>query len=193
MSILSLLYTLKDIGFENTDIEEFFEYMKQQDVNESVVSYNNHYSIDSDNKYIDEFKSMLNILREMGYTASANATEVSVNAVFDTKLGWGEHFYNFCFSNKDMFWKKRAFFKFVDVEKCIEAINVGSVADINDFRDGLNSYIYSFSNIKEYYIEDKSHIEKLYDDLKTEDESVMRQYHKGLLKKYLESVLYKLN
>ena len=118
-------------------------------------------------------------------------TAYSLNLIFESGSGWANKFLTYYNDHKQTILSERGLLKFIDLDKCFNAIDKSSVKDLSDFRLVLLT-IYGFSNIQEYYIEDLKSIEKLYAMLEKEYGSKMKQYNVKLLLDYLKQIMKRL-
>lgn len=101
-------------------------------------------------------------------------------------------FSDYYLNNKQIAFSEHGFFKFVDLNKCIYAIDKASVKDLSDFRKAIAT-IYGFENIYDFFSEDIENIDKLSTMLQNRKyDKKMKRFNICLLQDNLKSILASL-
>lgn len=156
--ILYYLSRIENLKFEVELINEIIEAMKNN-LEETKIEYIDfHAFVENENvamiynKHVEEIKEKID-------ATNVIENKKTIKKVFESK-NWGIELYEFVKNNRQKYLNKKGFMKELDVETIINKIKESDSNNIYYFKYSLDE-IYNFSNLSEYYSEDKENIEKL--------------------------------
>lgn len=158
--IIVRLMQLEYNGFTSIQYGQYIssmaDYLEVNPVNGDYEGFN-IYSDDKDFKmrYLDIIQPLL-LLKEKNKVEQSN----TINSFFDTGKKWGYNFCQYCKENHDVFLYDYRFLANLDVSVAIDTIKVSTVNDIHGFCDGISS-VYSFGNLRDFFVEDIPNINKM--------------------------------
>lgn len=194
--ILSLAYKLESLKLPlNHHPLEFVEiitkYVDRDEVRLKLIQAPQIYS---DDLLYNEYVNAVETLKNRVDTKYEEEQISILNGLITGQPGWAEDFQKYCIKNNDIFSRLKKFISLIDLDKCINAIMQGKASDIYHFNSTL-SHIYSFSNIKDYFITDKDvlfNLEKALSNVDFATRSQMKEINKNMLLKNIENILDKL-
>lgn len=149
---------IENLKFEVELINEIIEAMKNNLEGTKIEYIDFHAFVENENvamiynKHVEEIKEKID-------ATNVIENKKTIKKVFESK-NWGIELYEFVKNNRQKYLNKKGFMKELDVETIINKIKESDSNNIYYFKYSLDE-IYNFSNLSEYYSEDKENIEKL--------------------------------
>lgn len=189
--ILSLVYQLKDLGFNTIPIDDIYSFMLQN-INSNVNSIQTYQEpvLPKDSPLFNEFRQHVEGLKNEERKTKYQQNILDINSYFSTENGWGKNFINL---DRNKLINQKGFLVYVDVQSCMQCLNNSSVKDFSDFRRAVFS-IYDFENIKDFFLEDLDNLKLL--KTKLEDAKYaakIKEFNRTQLVKDLSDIITQLS
>lgn len=122
-------------------------------------NYIEDFLFDGNEIVVEIYKKNITKIRELSLTRKSLIIQEDLNKILENPK-WGEKLYKYCEKNEHDFMNKKGFIKFLNIQKIKENIEKTETLQIYNFQYALQ-HIYSFSNLSDYYKQDKDSLEKL--------------------------------
>lgn len=185
--LLSLMFKLKEIGFETVSIEAFMALMTENIVSDTLLSGLMEPLVKKDNPCWSEYEECLSTLynceEKQKYAKQAEA----LNSVFEQEEGWGAAFY-YCVREKYYNEPRCSILRMLDINLVLNAVRNSAVKDVSDFRRAF----YSLFSKRKISAEEKVALENLKSlkaGLCAVDCELMKKYNINGLVTIIEEIL----
>ena len=160
--IINIISNIESLNFKVDLIHEIIDEITKILEKQTVEDLTFHQFFEDNNvagiynKNIKHITDRLNSIRSSNYLKNV---EDALNSE-----EWGVNLYDFVSKNRQRYLNQKAFLKSFDIDRIIDNIEKSNVKNIYYFNYCLHE-IYNFSNLNEYYSDDKDNIEKLMESL----------------------------
>lgn len=167
--ILRFLNLVEMAGFNKYFIDEtktlminningISEQVELVDFSDYAVQINNE---EITNKYFEIVDPLTkSLMKRSNFTR-----ETQINQLINDATLWGENLYQYVVENRNLSMEKRSFINVIDVNKLINNIKISDNTNLCKFKFSVQK-IYNFTNIKEYYFNDKDNLKMIIDGIK---------------------------
>lgn len=147
------LFEIVDMGFDVEFLNRSLEYMKSN-ISTCRIWFNieDFGGLPTKEKVIAKYKEAIKPLKNILEEKRLISIEKNLNIYFNDgkKEDWGQEFYTYCWTNKDIFERDNAFFSFMEMDKVIDCLKLSNSKNISLFRytiNEVNNYNDDYSNI----------------------------------------------
>ena len=183
--ILYYVSRIENLKFEIDLINSIIDVMKDRIEGKKIEYIDFHEFVYSEevakiyNTHVEEFKEKIK-------STNIIENQKSIEKALESK-DWGIELYDIVKERRQTYLNKKEFMKEFDIDKIIGKIKESDSNNIYYFKYCLDA-IYDFSNLKEYYSEDKENIEKLIKALDDIDKTSFGVTKKEIIE-YMNTVL----
>ncbi len=161
--LIKYFISLEEVGFEKDILDKVVNIMNNTiDKLDDYAEMKDYYSVALmlDKESFERYNKIINSMKEKLNSKRNKREEDVVNECINDIDLWGENLYSYVINNEDKPLAQRSFFNKINIEKLNKNIKISNCKNITYFRQAIVS-LYSFSNIKEYYMEDSENIKHL--------------------------------
>ena len=190
--IIMILSHIEEMDIEKNKIKAIVKNMEKNIIDNKVDgNFVESLVLDCNPKTDEIYNKHIKNIRILSKEKNNKDIKDSINMIFE-KDKWGEELKEYCKNNGALFMSKKKFASYLNIHTIIKNIEKKGIDQIYNFLYSLQS-IYSFSNIKDYYSDDKNNLEKLRDSLiqlKTKDK--VRDFAIKKILEFLDIILNRL-
>lgn len=190
LTILGILISLEEIGFNVNNFDRVVEKMKVQVGSRGGMIHGYHkLIIRSGDPGFEKYEKYKEELFALNKDYESRTNKNGINKVFAMDEGWGRAFYEFFIANESDFHSQKEFFSLVEIKVCIEKLDNASTKEFNDFFIGFDT-IYKYKNPIDFFINDSTNINILKNHLsETKYESKTKEQNRILFVDLLDALL----
>lgn len=161
--LIKYFISLEEVGFEKDILDEIVNIMNNIIDNlDEHAEMKDYYSVALilDKESLKRYNEIINTMKEKLNSKRDKREEDVVNECINDIVLWGENLYTYAINNEDKPLAQRSFFNKINIEKLKENIKLSNCKNLTYFRWAILS-LYNFTNIKDYYTEDRENIKCL--------------------------------